>query len=116
RHRRQHRVIDRVGAVPCPPVQMWTQLIEDFIKTVVHESDANSTDDDAAIPENPETTHDLEGEADDRRVQRDDVQRQPVEEKVHGKDVVREHDPEFVLDAEDVGEVQRDFNDEQVDD
>ena len=93
RHRRQHRVIDRVGAVPSPPMQMWTQLVEDFVAAVVHEADADSADDDATIPEHPETTHDLEGEADHRRVQGDDVQRQPVEEELHGEDVVREPTP-----------------------
>lgn len=57
-------------------------MVEDLIEAVVDEPDADRTDDDSTVPEDTETADDFEREGDDGRVQRDDVERQPVEQEL----------------------------------
>ena len=109
-------MVQRVVGVPGPPPQLGSELVEHFVEAVVDESDADRSHDDAAVAEHSEAADDLECQRDHRGIQRHDVERQPLEQELDGEGVVREHHSETVFDAEDVREVQRDLDDEQVDD
>ncbi|UUO00821.1 hypothetical protein M4D79_18830 [Mycolicibacterium novocastrense] len=78
------------------------------------ETDTDGPDEDAAVAKHAEAAHDLVGEHRHRRVQRNDVERQPIIEELHGEDVVREHRADGVIDTERCREVQRRLDDQKV--
>ena len=90
-------MVDRVVGVPSPPPQLGTELVEHLVEAVMNEPDADRADDDAPVAEHSEAADDLERQRDHRGIQRDDVQRQALEQELHGEGVVREHDSDLVL-------------------
>ena len=108
-------VDDRVARVPRPPLQLRAEVVEDLVEHLAGEGDGDRTGERPAAAEDPERPHDLVGELADHRVERDDVERQPVRHELHGELVVGEDEAVLLVEAEPLREVQRRLRHEEVD-
>ena len=117
RHRSQRGLVDLdVVGVPGPPAQLRAELVEDLVEDLADEGDGQRPGEGAAPREHAQRPDQFVSELGQRRIERHDVERQPVVHELHREHVVREDETDLLVEAEPAGEVQRRFDDGQVGD